>query len=211
LNQRVVKIDPSKKVLYTYRGNAYYWDKIVSTIPINELINTIENVPNYIKDKVSNLDCLSLKVGMVVINRPVNSIIQRIYSNEEHIAAHKIALNHNSSDTLRALPQNGVMCEMSVGSGKTLFRTDCEQWILDNLMEIGVLNDLDEVKSVNIYDVKYAYPVPTHRRDEIISELQTWLNKMGIYSVGRFGEWAYINSDEAFYRGMKIGESLSSK
>ena len=73
------------------------------------------------------------------------------------------------------------------------------------------IKSFDEVIETKVIDVKYAYPVPTHNRVEIMDKTRSYLNESDIYSLGRFGEWAYINSDEALARGMILGEQLAGK
>ena len=102
------------------------------------------------------------------------------------------------------------MMEISEGPEKKLIREDTEQWIVDSLLEMNLIKRADEIEKIVIHDAKYAYPVPTHNRDEIIGKLQNWLNNENIYSLGRFGQWAYINSDEALYRGLMLGRKLLS-
>lgn len=57
-------------------------------------------------------------------------------------------------------------------------------------------------------DVPYGYPVPTRNRAAIVSRLKDWFEGAGITTVGRFAEWAYINSDEAMHRGWIAGSAL---
>lgn len=211
VGKKVLNIDFSKKIAYVSNGEMYKYDYLISTIPITNFLNLIHGIPSSLIESSKKLDYLSLKLGMVVINHPVDTEIQRIYSSEEHIPAHKIAVNHNSSDYLRKLPKHGIMMEISEGPEKTLIRKDTEHWIMDSLLEIGLIKKVDEVEKIVIHQAKYAYPVPTHDRDSIVNEIQNWLIDNSIYSVGRFGQWAYINSDEALYRGLFLGKKLSAK
>jgi UDP-galactopyranose mutase len=209
LNKSVVRVDVDNKVVYTNDGQSYHYDHLVSTMPVNILLKLIDKTPQRLHDRASELDNLSLKLGLVVINHPVDTEIQRIYSAEEHIAPHKTAVNHNSSDYLRDLPKHGIMMEISEGPEKTLIRKDMEKWLIDNLLEMKLIKSQAEVEKIVMHEAKYAYPVPTHNRDEIVAEIQDWLNEYKIYSVGRFGQWAYINSDESFYRGLITGKTIA--
>jgi UDP-galactopyranose mutase len=100
------------------------------------------------------------------------------------------------------------MTEISVGPEKKLISKDIEKTIVSNLKTMGVLRNNNEVIHSEIRDIEYAYPVPTASRDVVIAEIRQWLERNNIYSSGRFGEWAYINSDEAIYRGMLLGKKL---
>ena len=53
--------------------------------------------------------------------------------------------------------------------------------------------------------------MPTHKKELIISDMKKWLNKYNIFTVGRFAEWDYINSDEALNRGLQLGSYISKK
>ena len=209
LGTRVARIDPIGKKVYTSDNSEYRFQHLVSSMPINILLDLIEVCPQRLKDKAKQLDNLSLQLGLVVINHPVDTDIQRIYSAEEHIPSHKTAVNHNSSDYLRKLPKHGIMMEISEGPEKQLIRNDMEKWIAESLLEMKLIKSVDEIEKIVIHQAKYAYPVPTHDRNAIVTEIQNWLNEYKIYSVGRFGQWAYINSDEALYRGLMTGKTIA--
>jgi len=208
LNTKVASIDYGKKQIFTIDGSTYGYENLVSTIPINDLLTLIDGIPDALLLKAKRLDVLSLKLGLVVINHPVDTDIQRVYSSEDKIPGHKTAINHNSSDYLRSLPQHGIMMEISEGPQKELPKKDLGQWIVDSLIEMKIIKSHYEVEHVEVRHAKYAYPVPTHDKTEIIDEIQSWLNEHGIFSVGRFGQWAYINSDESFYRGIELGKRI---
>ena len=209
--QRVQRIDPRTRRLHTVSGDTVPWRKVVSTLPLPILLGLIEGVPAELKVKAGQLDYLSLKLGLVVVGHPVDTGIQRIYSAEPHVAAHKIAVNHNSSDYLRALPHHGIVTEIAVGPDKPLPRSDIQEWMIAGLELTGLIKDRGEIVHAEVRDVEYAYPVPTHDRDAIVSEIGAWLEEAGIHSVGRFGQWAYVNSDEAIHRGMVLGRKLAAQ
>ena len=205
---QVAKIDPKRKKVYTKEKRFYNYHKLINTIPIIDFLPMIEGVPVRLLKHADNLDYLSMILGLVVINHPVDTDIQRIYASDQTIASHKTAINHNSSDYLRSLPQHGIMLEISEGPDKKLYRQDMEQWIVDSLLKLRVIKTRDEVEEVQVRKVKYSYPVPTHERNQIMKGIKDWLEENDIFTVGRFGEWAYINSDKAIYRGMELGRKL---
>ena len=100
------------------------------------------------------------------------------------------------------------MMEISTGPEKKLFRNDMKDWIAEDLLKIGVVKSKDEIEHIEIRDVKYSYPVPTKTRKGDIHQIKDWLNPQDIHTLGRFGEWLYINSDRALQRGLDLGKSL---
>jgi UDP-galactopyranose mutase len=210
-NQRVIHIDPRAKTLHTAGGDVVAWRSLVSTLPIPILLELIDGTPAELKAKAAQLDYLSLTLGLVVVGHPVDTEIQRIYSAEPHIAAHKIVVNHNSSDSLRRLPHHGIMTEIAAGPEKPLLRSDVREWMIEGLELTGLIKNREEIRHAEVRDVEFAYPVPTHDRDAIVADLAQWLEEVDIHSVGRFGQWAYINSDEAIHRGMLLGKKLAAQ
>jgi hypothetical protein len=59
--------------------------------------------------------------------------------------------------------------------------------------------------ATRVLRLPHGYPVPTHERAWIVGAAKTWLAQRHITTLGRFGEWAYINSDEALARGLRWG------
>ena len=61
-----------------------------------------------------------------------------------------------------------------------------------------------------LLDVPYSYPVPTLTRDAALKKIQPALEKMDIYSRGRFGAWRYEigNMDHSLMMGVEIIDSL---
>ena len=211
LGAKVVRIDPLRKTLVTESGEAWNWQKLISTMPINELLRITDHVPPSLEKDSARLEFLSLKLILVVTRRPLQTEIQRIYVAEESIPAHKVVISHNSSDYLRALPHHAIMGEISYSSQKNLPESDIEGGFVKNVVDMGLLKDPGEVLKTLVLDVKYGYPVPTLNRAAVVRLPKEWLGEHQIHSIGRFGEWAYINSDEAIYRGLSLGRSIGGE
>ncbi|CAN5851851.1 FAD-dependent oxidoreductase [soil metagenome] len=205
---KVVRVDAERKKIATEDGEVFHWHRLISTVPVNELLKTMDRVPNSLLRDAQRLEYLSLKLALVVIGHPVDTEIQRIYAAEPRLPAHKIVINHNSSPYLRSLPHHGITGEVSYSAEKEL-APDIEERFLKSLVELKIIKDVKEALKTVCVDVRYAYPVPTPDRDNIIARLKHWLCEREIYTVGRFGEWTYINSDEAIYRGLNLGRSLN--
>ena len=208
-NTSVTHIDPKRKIAYTGNGQEYGYETLVSTIPVTQLLDMIEGCPDSLKQMAGELDFLSLKLGLVVVDHMLDTDIQRIYCADETVAAHKTALNHTSSQRLRTLPRHGIIAEISTGPDKVPYRTDYKEWIAENLLTLGLVKDTSEIKRIDVLDKQFAYPVPSFKRNDIIDQIKVWLESHDIFTSGRFGEWAYINSDEALYRGMLMGRKLA--
>ncbi len=157
------------------------------------------------------LDCLSLRVDLLLTRRPLETPIQRIYTADPEIPPHKIALNHNSSDHLRSQPQHAIMAEVSLGPGKSVDVAEIASKTVEFLCDVGVLDGPADIGWTGHVDVHYGYPVYTHERPELVAGIKEWMAARHIHTLGRFGDWEYINSDRCVMKGLKLGKELRER
>ncbi len=206
--QEVVHIDPVARAAATARGDRFRWRFLVSTVPLPILVRIIAGTPSDVVAMADALEYMSLRVEFLLTSRPIRSPIQRIYSADPEIPAHKMALNHNSSDSLRAREQHAIMAEVSISAEKPVDVHQIAPRTIRFLCDVGVLESPSDVVWTGHRDVKFAYPVYTHDRPELVSDLKKWLQRNDIYVVGRFGDWEYVNSDRCVKRGLELGRQL---
>ena len=207
LGVEVVRIDPGQRIVYARNGDAYRYERLISTLPLPRLMTSIHGVPPEIVSAVMQLEAIGLDLVLIAVDEPLRTTTQRIYSAEPQIPAHKIVINHNSSDWLRTLPAHGIVAEVSCAQAYGHSGLSLERTVIDNLVKMGMLRDPSLVKEVRQLHVSHAYPVPTHERPQTVQQAKDWLAEQHIFTLGRFGEWAYINSDEALHRGLQLGRA----
>jgi UDP-galactopyranose mutase len=206
--QAVTRIDPIRRQLWTKQGDVLPWRYLISTLPIDQLLALLPDVPGTLLQSVRRLEALPLALVFVVVDEPIDTPIQRVYSAGVETPAHKIVLNHNSSPWLRSQRRHGILAEVSGARSDPASDAVLEKQVIAGLLAANLLRSADLVHTVQVRHVRRAYPVPTHDREAIVCQAKAWLGERGIYSIGRFGEWAYINSDEALFRGLQLGRRL---
>jgi len=211
LNQRVAEINPRARTVRTEGGQVYCWEFLVSTMPLPELLNKTIGTPLDLINAAARLEYMSLRVELLLVGRSLNTHVQRIYVADPEIPPHKIALNHNSSDYLRRKPCHAVTAEVSLSEEKTTDVEEIGPATITFLTRLGIIDSPGEVIWKDHVDVRYAYPVYTPARRSIVSKIKTWLQSFHIYPVGRFGDWDYINSDEAVMKGLELGRELRTR
>lgn len=204
----IVAIDPLRRRARAVDGEIYRYRTLLSTLPLPRLLALVAGVPDDLIRAAADLEALALDLALIAIDEPVPTPIQRVYASEPRVAAHKIALNHNSSAYLRGLPVHGVMAEISRLRSRGAEGRDLLRWVVDDLVALGLLHDRALIREARLVHLPLAYPVPTHARSAIVARIRAWLAEHAIHTVGRFGEWDYINADEALFRGLALGEHL---
>jgi protoporphyrinogen oxidase len=204
-NEVVARVEPGQVV--TGSGERIACRNIVSTLPLPTLLASIPGVPAQLRASVDRLVALPLALVMIALDGRLQSRRQRVYSADASFPGHKIALNHNSSAHLEGLPHHGILVEVSGANAIPADDAALSAGVISGLRDMGLL-EARQVTATRVVRVPLGYPVPTHTRAAIVDEARAWLRERRIETVGRFGEWAYINSDEALHRGMRAGEAI---
>lgn len=201
-------IDPRNRTLGTLTGEVLNWDTLVSTMPLTQLVQMVQTAPLSIVVAANGLEALSLNVDMILVDHPLETDIQRIYVADPDVPAHKIALNHNSSTSLRGRQRHAIIAESSYGPEKPA-QSDSVARNVDFLHNLGLIDRKDVIWSQSVR-VEHGYPVYTLDRAERVRIIREWLETKGIYTAGRFGDWEYRNSDWCIRRGLELGKQIAS-
>ena len=59
-------------------------------------------------------------------------------------------------------------------------------------------------------DIPYAYVVFDHHRAASLRTIHSWMEGVGLYPCGRFGEWGYHWSFEAIESGKRVAARVSA-
>jgi len=208
--EEVVQIDLAKRTVETAAGRVWHWERLVSTIPLPLLLGSIKGCPDPIVELGSMLRAVSLKILLILARLCDEHVPQRIYISDPAIPPHKVAFNHTSSPSLSERRNHAIMCEVSYSPGKPAQSdADLLNATVDWLIANRFIESSADIAAQRVVDVRYGYPVPTHAKPAIVTEIMSYLEQQGIYSIGRFGSWSYANSDECIRQGLELARRLS--
>ncbi len=209
LNEQVLHIDLAARTLRTASGRIWPWEKIVSTMPLPELLASLSHCPPPLLAAANRLQAVSLKVLLLLARLRASAPPQRIYLPTPEPPPHKIAFNHTSSPHLLGRDNHAITCEISYSPNKPAPPSEellakTRAWLIAH----GYINGAEDILAWEVIDVPHGYPVYCHARKEILAAILPFLGGSGIYSIGRFGSWNYANSDECIRQGLSLASSL---
>jgi len=208
-DRKVVSIDAARKQVTTQDGSSWGWNRLVSTMPVPLLLETLKDCPPALIGAAQRLEYVSLKVVLIAVGEPVSDQPQRVYVADPAVPAHKIAFNHTSSPALRARPSQSIMCEVSYSDEKPIGTdTEITAAMIDWLTASRLIPSRGSVIETRVLDLKYGYPVYTHDRQQIMDDIRGHLAGLEIRTIGRFGAWAYVNSDACIHEGLSLAREL---
>jgi UDP-galactopyranose mutase len=79
------------------------------------------------------------------------------------------------------------------------------------LIHAGILREEDELEVFDFLNFKYAYVVYDLQHKGNVNLILRYLKSLGVSSMGRFGEWEYLNMDKAILSGKRAAEEENRK
>ncbi len=207
LNMKATNIDLINKKIQFNDDIKMDFDKIVSSIPLNELINIIEDVPNKVLTAANNLLYLNLIQINIVLKKTDKKFnnIHWFYVYDENIDISRITIISNVSGYKK---NNEVVIQAEI------FRRSDEIYDRDELYQKGISDilkifntQIDDIVNDRMTFVKYSYVVSDLNKSKNLDIINNFLKKTPISSIGLYGRWNYIWSDIAYMNGYKLGKA----
>src|SRR5262249_21334484 len=138
LDDGVTPIDLPRREVASARSGTLAFDPLGSTIPPADPLEMIHDAPPAPPARAPAPASASPGLVLAVVDGPVETPVQRIYVADPRVLAHKIVLNHTSTDALRARPRQAVVCEIAFSDEKPL-PEDVERRAVEDLVRVGVV------------------------------------------------------------------------
>jgi protoporphyrinogen oxidase len=218
LDHDLLEVDLQRRRVLFANGRTSGYDHLVSTIPLDQLIEKCTGVPPEIRTAAKQLVHNSAFVVGLGLKKKITDSKCWMYFPEANCPFYRVTNFHNYSpwnvpggDTES---YSALMCETSYSPYKPVSGDEIVEDTIQGLMNAGILCEADRDKIISRYliDVPYAYPVPTVGRDEALTVIQPFLEACDVYSRGRFGAWRYEvgNMDHSFMQGVEVVERILS-
>ncbi|MDR1695466.1 MAG: NAD(P)-binding protein [Endomicrobium sp.] len=191
LNEKTSKIDIKNKIVYT-QNKKYAYDNVISTQALPELIKQIRDVPLNVKKAVSKLICSQVRCVNIGVksSKGIPAVLKNkhwVYLPETSFPFYRIGVYSNVSAASAPKNSYSFYAEFSSRNGKYKNSEN----VIKDLIKAGFIRKSDEIACVNVIDMPYAYVIFDKNRRESLEVINKFLNKNGIFSIGRYGAWEY--------------------
>lgn len=209
LNHEASKVNLKRKKIYFKNGKEVFYDKLISTIPLPELVRIIEEPPTEIRNAAKGLKYTSDFCVNIGID---NSDLQKkhwIYFPEKRFPFLRISMPQNLSPCTVPERKSAIQTEIFYSKSKRINKKTIVQHVIDILVELGYIRNSEEIVFINTKDIKYAYVIYTHDRKKNVQIIHDFLKKNNVYPAGRFGEWQYLWMDQAILSGKNVASEFN--
>jgi protoporphyrinogen oxidase len=180
------------------------YDRLVSTIPIQDLVDALPDVPDGVCRAVHGLYYNSLMVVMIGA-QGASPPFTALYVPDPSFPFHRLSFPLSFTDEGAPPGHMAVTAEITTNPGDGLHELDndeIERRVIGGLEAMQILRERD-IRFCKVHRTKHAYVVRTFDYRDKLTRALEYLNGLGIISVGRNAEFEYINMDEAVRRGLE--------
>jgi protoporphyrinogen oxidase len=211
LEHEVVHIDPKQRILRFANGRSAPYSDVISSIPLPELIPLVEGAPADVLDAADRLACSEVVIVCLGVNRPDLINAHWTYFYDRDVFFTRLSTPHlQSPETVP--PGCGSLQAECYYSRKyrPLDRTpeECIEPVIADLIRCGVLREDDDILFRHAMHIPYANVIFDLECAPAREIVHGFLDDVGIAWCGRYGDWAYIWTDEAFMSGERAAQQV---
>lgn len=203
-----IKKEDGKWIIWNGKEEKSY-DKIISTIPIQNLVKAI-GAPKKVKNAASNLKHNSLISVMLGLNTPKINDFSWLYIPAKSILPHRVSFPSNFSPYVVPQGKSSVVAEVTCNIGSEIWRMKDEEIIervIDDLHSLEIIHKKD-VCFAKARRTEYAYVISDLNYNENMKIVKSYITGIGIDLVGRFAEFKYLNMDACIKRSMDYAQNF---
>ncbi len=208
LNKQVVEVNTQKKYLLLNDGTGTSYDKLVSTMPLPELLGVLTDLPAKIQRLAGKLAWTSVLNVNLGISRPNITDKHWIYFPEKKYIFYRAGFSSNFSQSICPPGASAIYTEVSYRPEKKLNKEKTLGRIIAGLRSAKILKKNDQILTTQFLDIPYAYVLYNRQRTPAVKVIQEYLQSKNIYSIGRYGGWEYSYMEEAILQGRELAERL---
>lgn len=205
----LVELDVARRKLTFANGEVTYYDHIISSLVLPELIAMIRDAPARIREAAANLACTSHYLVSIGIKRPQISDAYWTYYYDEDIPFSRLSFPSKYSPFAAPGGHSSLQAEIVHSRFRPLGSEECiVDKCVDGLLKCGVLHSKEEIAALDARDIRYANVIFDFNRTQNLVIVHEYLAENGLNCCGRFGDWAYLWTDQSILSGERAANEV---
>jgi protoporphyrinogen oxidase len=209
VDHEVVSVDPRGRRVSFASGSQAEYDRLISSVPLPELIPMIEGTPAEVLDAAARLACSTAVIVNLGINRPDIIDAHWTYFYDRDFFLTRLSTPHLQSPHNVPPGCGSVQAECYFSEKyRPLDREPdaCIDPVIEDLRRCGLLREDDEIMHRSAFLIAYANVIFDLDRAGALAVVHGYLDELGIAYCGRYGDWGYLWTDESFLSGERAAE-----
>lgn len=228
----VTSIDMEDKVIRFANGAQHEFEKLISTIPLDQLVSRIKGVPHEIRQACKELSCSSLLLVNIESDSLSDEPYHWLYVYDEDMYSTRITQTHLLSPGNIPAGKAGIQVEVYASRYRP-FHESHEAIATKVLQEVQRMGLVREPLAVHTQFVPYANIICDLARRQCLNQVLSWLESVGLEReqgdlepmtdwnqrpaspvnpklalAGRFAQWKYFWTDDCILRGEQLSNAF---
>lgn len=211
LGHELVEVNPKKKELRFKNGKVVMYDHLVSSVPLPDLLKMIVGVPADVLEASQRLACTTVVIVSIGVNRTDLIDAHWTYFYDRDYFFTRLSTPHLQSPNNVPSGCGSIQAECYYSAKyRPLDRKpeDCIDPVVRDLKRCGILREEDKILFKHVMLVPYANVIFDLERAPALKIVHGYLDDIGIAYCGRYGDWAYIWTDESFMSGENAAQKV---
>ena len=191
-------------------GEERYYDELVSTLPIHDLLALWDEAPAEARRAAEKLRYNSLINVVIGSSEDRGHPYTALYVPDTEIVFHRLSFPKAFSERCVPDGQSSIMAEITANEGDGVWDMSDDEVVrrvIDDLEKIGFA-DRSKVVYTRVVRFKYGYPVYDLEYRANVTRMREAVEKTGLHLLGRFAQFDYINSDVCVERALALAPQL---
>jgi len=207
----VCAIDTDAKVLHFTNGEQYAYDRLISTMPLPEILPLVCDDEALLQD-AAQLEATSMALVSVGFCREIEPPALWFYVYDEDIPFARVHSPSMKSAWNAPKGKSSLQFEVYYSKEMPLAYSDDElqEKVLQSMERMG-LASREDVEVIDVRHVKYANVIFYQGMEQHRDNVLRYLASKDIHSCGRFGKWDYLWSNRSFLSGVDAAKQIGEE
>ncbi len=188
------------------RGHRIHYRRMVSSIPLPELLKIAIDLPDTVRAAASWLRCTQLRYVNCGVKGKVLDDIQWLYLPAPELPFYRIGCASNAIPTLAPPGHSSLYVE--IGNDHDLPDDEVLYAMHTFFQELGVIRSQADIEVQAVRHIPYGYVIFDDHYNEARTRILSYLETHGIMSRGRYGAWIYSSMEDALLDGLSAGDRI---
>lgn len=202
LSHEAIEINTEKKLVKFRNSVVVKYEKLISSLPLPEIIKIMNNVPYNVLEASKKLIATSIALVSIGFNSIIDFPSLWFYVYDEDIPFARAYSPSLKSKENAPNGKSSIQFEIYYTKNNLLNENnnDLLEKVLLSMERLGIASK-EDVEVIDIRYVKYGNVIFYQGMEVDRKIVLDYLNEMKIISIGRFGEWDYLWSNQSFMSG----------
>ena len=208
LNSPVQTVDLNEKFVTLEDGREIHFQRLINTTALPHFLDALRDKPADVQAARRRLVANEVVYLNVGINGSLGQPDHWIYVPEEEWPMYRVGSFSNANPAMAPDGCSSLYIELS--DRETPLDT-LRPTIESGLIAMGLIKSADQVKFMESRRIKNAYVIYDFDYHESRDTIHEWLQAVGVFSIGRYGDWNYSSMEDALIDGRKTALEILDK